>query len=67
MAATTASATTDGSSIATFSSSFIATTLCSFMLVRVARGAMYITLTRVSASSRRSASEKPRRANLLAQ
>ncbi|MFP3498837.1 hypothetical protein SB759_31995, partial [Pseudomonas sp. SIMBA_059] len=34
-----------------------------FIAVRVARGAAYMTFTEVSASSRRSASEKPRRAN----
>ncbi|MNI63711.1 hypothetical protein D3C73_1191080 [compost metagenome] len=38
-----------------------------FIAVRVARGAAYMTFTEVSASSRRNASEKPRRANLLAQ
>ena len=45
----------------------MATTCALFMLVRVARGAMYSTFISVSASSRRSASENPRKANLLAQ
>jgi len=57
----------DGSSIATPSAAFRAHSAAPFIAVRVARGAKYVTRTGPSASSRRSASLKPRSANLLAQ
>ncbi|MNG39200.1 hypothetical protein D3C84_1271740 [compost metagenome] len=67
MAWMTAEATVCGSSTLDLSASFKACAAGLFMLVRVARGATYNTPTRVSANSRRRASENPRRANLLAQ
>ena len=64
--ATSSSATCAGASIAVPSSALSAESASSFSAVRVARGAKYRTRTGPSASSRRSASVKPRSANLLA-
>ena len=60
-------ATRSGGSIATLRREFISSTAAEFIAVRVARGARYFTMTRLSASSRRSASENPRMANLVAE
>ncbi|MCY1459728.1 hypothetical protein D9M71_772240 [compost metagenome] len=66
-ASSTARATSFGSSTPTFSAWLRACAALLFIAVRVVRGAAYSTFTEVSASSRRSASENPRKANLLAQ